>query len=192
MAQTTFSTLRGRGDVWLDDADNFAFTAAAKDEMMRTAIDDDPFVFKVIEDRSLTTTALTSVYPVDDSYGDIIEVRIDQWGDGFGTPVSPDGWDFIDGNLIFKPSHKMMPAGKTLILRVVQKLYNYDVLDEMLAAYVLHMFAANCMRVLVSRKTGRFLRNQTTLAELMSAMQEHKNEALRLQRLLANRRDVRL
>jgi hypothetical protein len=188
MAQTTtFSNLRLDADIATDDTDNFAMTAVAKDSLMKRTINGDSVIHQVV---IVPITIIDDVYtyPLDDSYDYVYEMNL-IFPNGPTYPLDRNNWEFLHGNIIIK---KKMVSGTVLSVRARQKLYDYDVFDEFLTEYIIHMFIVKMLETLASRKTGRFLRNNTTMAELMTTIGEHKTEAMRMKKKLPNRHDVRL
>lgn len=191
MAAQTKTQMLARLNIWLDDADNFAFEDAVKAEGYASVVNNDPLVYKIVNDTSLTSAANTSTYTPATTYDSILQVSININGDGYPLPIDRSGWEYIDGNLIFNYNYKGLIGGKTLYLKAKKLLdADTDSIPDNLQNYVLHRACANLLSTLASRKTGRFLRNDTTMAEVIQNMGTHDAKANQLAKKLSNRRDV--
>lgn len=191
MALLTKTQMLARLDIWLDDADNFAFTPAQKAEGYNTVLNNDPLVYKIVVDTTLSTIANTSTYVPATAYDAILQVQIDANGDAFPLPMDRSGWEYINGQLIFNYRYRSLIAGKTMYLTAKQKLdADIDSVPVNLQAYVLHRATANMLTILSSRKIGRFLRNGTTLSELLQNQAYHEAQAMMLAKKLSNRHDI--
>lgn len=184
MALASKNQLKTRLAVMLRDASNKVYTDAEKEEALKEAIDDDAFVY-VVERDNLTTTVNAQVqYDLPDGWDEVMEIRLDVDDKGWGALLDPMYYDVINRVVYFTTNlpnpHKLIFIGK-------RKLYTNDTFPEYLHSYILHMAAANCMEYLLSDKTGRFLKNDTSFAEITGAIGGHRSAAMRAQRTLPNR-----
>lgn len=191
MASLTKTQMLARLDIWLDDADDFAFTDAQKAEGYNSVVNDDPLVYQVVKDVTIPTTANTPTYTPAADYEAILAIAVDINGDGFPLPIDRGGWDFVDGTIRLNRVYKSLPAGKTIHLTAKKKLdADTDTIPTRLQAYVLHRATAGMLSILSSRKTGRFLRNDTTMTEILNKLSLHERKADLLGKKLSNRHDV--
>jgi hypothetical protein len=191
MAAKTKTEMLARLDIWLDDADDFAFTDAQKAEGYNSVVNDDPYVYKIVTDTTLTTAANTPTYTPATAYDGILRISIDVNGDGYPIPVDRSAWDYVDGTIRFNYLYKGLPASKTIHLKAKKKLdADTDSIPTNLQGYVLHRATANMLGILTSRKTGRFLRNDTTMGEILQKKSDHEAHAAQLAKRLSNRHDI--
>lgn len=174
-----------------DPADN-AFSEAEKLEALTQAVEDD-YVYVITEDSTLTTVYHRRQYTqLDSSYTSILDAGIDLEGFGFPKPLPGEAYTFVDGNLNITNRFKELPAGKKLYLTVAKKLTINDEIPDSHVGYVLNLAVANCAQFLVNIKLNRFLKNDTTMAELVQAINAAQSKAQTLRRTLQNKYMVRL
>lgn len=181
MAEVAFSTLKSRLNVELGDTSNLTFSSAEKDRFLETAIND-AHVLVIGDDRSLTTVANQSEYDIPSDMTRVQEVAIDAYGDGYYDPVSKSAWKQTETKLAFVRAYKGIAAGKTILLRGIKKLAKTDLIPDRAQDYVLELAIIRALKFLSTRLATRFLKNDMTMAELLSAISEHKQEAARLQK----------
>lgn len=185
MAEQSKNQLKVRLNKMLRDVPNRVYTDAEKEDALRQAIDDDPFVYVVERDAtSLTTVDDQVTYDLPDGWDETMEVRLDADDKGRGVWLDPSYYDIVNRQIHFNIN---LPSPHKLILIGKKKLYTTDNVPEYLVGYILHMAAANCMEYLLSDKTGRFLKNDTTFAEITGAIGGHRSAAMRYLRTMPNR-----
>lgn len=190
MAAQTFSQLRTRLDTSLSDSANKTFSTGEKDEFMTRAFND-PVVYKLIRDTSLTTTSTTATYTLPSTVTEPTDVGIDTTGDGFRiTWLDRDSYDIIDGKLIFQSVQYPLMNGKTIYLYGKYKLTVSDSVPDFLQEYVLTLAEIEAFSFMKNKYATRFLKNDVTMAELLNGITERKQHAQELRKSLANRREI--
>lgn len=190
MADLTASGLLTRLNTKLRDSTDRTFTSSEKQEFIAAAIDDD-YVFKIVRDDTQVTVANQASYSMADlGISEVLAVFIDVLDNGYPELVSRDGYDVIDGVLYFEPSHRAIPAGKTLIIVGKQKLTTSDTIPEFLQNYVLELALVQSYEELAHTYTTRFLKNDVTLGEILGAIRSMQAKIGDMRRTLANRREV--
>lgn len=189
MADALFSDLRTQLDTDLRDADNFTFTSAEKDEIVRAGIEDDPYVYVVERDTSLTTLAYQPTYT--SPFDHVSDVGYDYFGDGYTTWLPSSNWEQIGDTLIFDRELLNLAAGKTMVVLGKRHLTKNDLIPGSQRAYIMHKCNVAALDMLINGKTNRFLRNDVTMAELQQARANHDREAEKLKKNLVNRRPMR-
>lgn len=188
MADASYTKLRARLDIMLRDADNFTFLPGEKDETLRAAIEDDPWVYTTIRDNSQAFVDGTRIY--DSVFDEVVDVYLDLYGNGRIANLGASYWEVIDGELLIDPSADI-PNGATIWVYGKQHLTKNDLIPQSLQAYVLHLAAAETCDMLVSGKVNRFLHNQATMSEIQISRQNHLQTADKLRRTLHNRRSIK-
>lgn len=183
MASST--DILGRMDTELRDSSNLAFTPDEKKEAYQRAIDDES-VYAIVEDSDTNFEAGTRAYELDSSYKALLKVEADYIGDGFPVPVEGNWWSFTDGNLIFTRRAMNIPDGTQLYLTVGQKLTVDDDVPDYLVAYVMNMAISYCAEFLANIKVNRFLKNDTTMGDLINRINLGETRAQMLKRTIRN------
>lgn len=189
MAAQTFAQLRTRLDTWLHDSTDNVFTSAEKDEFMTTAFAD-PDVFKIVDDRSLTSTLNGYQYTIPSTFQGIIEVLVDNSVDGFGDLLDKSAWKEINGVLYIAHKDKGIPSGKTIILRGKQPITSSGTVPDELQNYVLHLAMIEAYSMIVNLLAVRFVKNDITMTEALQALNRHEAAASKSKRGLTNRTPV--
>jgi hypothetical protein len=173
-----------RLNIWLKDSDDFTFTPAEKQESLNTAIDD-PHVYINTRDTSLTVIVSTPSYPLPSGWTGLHNVAVDFYGDGTDINLDRSSWKLVDGNIYFRRDKVLnLPVGKSLILYGKKKLSSFDIIPNFLQEYVLNMAASNTLSLLRAAKTNRFIRNETTMGEMLQAGAQYQGRAQMLKRSL--------
>jgi hypothetical protein len=157
----------------LNDGDNFTFTADEKTRAIEKAWRD-KFVVEEVYDSSLTYLNTTQQYSLPTGVTNVIAIGQDFDADGFKTEISADGFLVIDGKLHIKDGYRdVLSHNKTLYLWCWKKLTTSDsISDERLQEYVLLLATYNTLRMLKGKKVNRFLKNDTSMAELLNYSNE--------------------
>ena len=177
MASVTQSALLGRLRTILRDPNDKTFTLVEKQEALKQSIDDDPFVFTIERDDSTVIVSGTTSYDLVSGYQELFQLMVDKFNDGFPIPISPAGYRVINGTIWIERNHRNLPDGKKLIQVGKKKLTAGNPIPDYLAGYILHTAAAYLLELLISDKTGRFLKNDTSMAEIMGAINNHRGVA---------------
>lgn len=179
--------IRSRMDLELRDVSNLAFTADEKNEAYQRAIDDEA-VYVVIEDEDQTFSSGTRGIELDDSYKAVLSVQVDWANDGFPTPIKGDWWSYNENAKTLNFSRRAMniPDGTPLFITVAQKLTATDDVPDYLVAYVMNLAISYCAEFLSNVKVNRFLKNDTTMGDLINRINIGATKAQMLKRTLRN------
>lgn len=164
---TALTTLNKR----LDDADNFTFSNDEKTEALTEAFDD-PYVMSEVYDTStITFTTGTQVYDVSSIVDTVLAVSYDSDGDGFYDDLPGDAFEMVTETQI-KLNTKVsgLKDGKVLAIKGLKKTTTDDNLPANLEDYVLKLGQLNCLYILMNKKVNRFLRNDTSMADIAAAI----------------------
>lgn len=163
-------------NIRLGDTDNFTFTSDEKTEALREAINDD-YTLKPVWDDSLSYTTGTYQYTIPTNVTVIqgIYIKPDNNQDN-PDPISSDMWNVVAGNIQFR-GVKTVPNGYTLY---IQGSYKYTVNDTItetnIQEYVLNLAQRHCLKMLGTKKALRFLKNDTSMSEVLALKRELDQE----------------
>lgn len=191
MADLTYTQLKTEFNTRNRNSDNFVYIDAEVDSALKSAINYDPMVFRIGRDAALTTSATQFAYTPSENFETITDVKYDYYGNGSEVDF-PGNWRYVDGTLWLGDNGQTILASKPLRLYGKIKLSHTDTIPTYLVDYILHCAAALAIQQLISDKSGRFLRNDTTMGELQAAYALHRQEAARLKPMLNNRTTFRV
>jgi hypothetical protein len=187
----SLSDIKTRLNTEIRDSTNNVFTDAEKIEAVTKAIEDE-LVFTNVEDSSQTIVYQQRSYSLDTSYKALWRVQADVVGDGFPVTLPMEGWEFLAPNLLIKRRYMNLATGVKLYIIAAKKLAVADDIPQPLADYVLEMSIQNCNEFLSNIKVNRFLKNDTTMAELIARINLAERRIQRMRHTLRNQRGVSL
>lgn len=190
MATVDKTELLRRLNVELRDATNITFTVEEKEEMLRKAVSD-RLVYSVVE---ITQTIASSqrLYPISDTYTQVLAVGYDSAADGFPVDLPGDAYDFLNNNLVINRRYMGLVAGRTLHIEVAKKWSITDNIPDYLADYIVAKAVTYSAQFLTNQRINLFLKNKTTVGELMARINEAKQTVRELKGSLRNQRLVRI
>lgn len=177
MATGDFNDLKTKLNIRVQDTDNFTFTSEEKDEALTEAFNDDHTVTE-IWDSSLTYDTGTYQYALPSGVDRVQDVYIKR-DNSQDEPekIASDLWEVVDGNLQFKPGSTVIPDGYTLYLKGYTKYTVDDTIAETnVQEFVLNLAALNLFSTLGIKKSFRFLKNDTTVAEIVTMKREFERK----------------
>lgn len=181
----TYNEMLDRLDTMLSDANDRTYTSSEKEEFLNSAYND-PSVFDIVRDATITTTANDPSYTVPATMDEVLDVMIDIVGDGYPQRVSRNSYQIISGTLYFDYTQKALLGDKTLVLIGKKKITTSDDLPSFLQEYVLHVASIYALEFLKNKFAGRFLKNDVSMTELIAAINTHRQRAAELKKNLAN------
>lgn len=187
---TTISDLLITLNTELSDTANTTFTAAEKTQFLTKAIND-PYVYSVTRDTSLTTLASTYSYTAPTGLDAIFELGLNIDGDGIFHQVPREDYDLINGVIYFNTNS--LPTGKTI--QIVGKSKLTTVTSDFptkVQDYIIELSIVNAFEFLKTKLTTRFLKNDMTMADIINSISTHKQRAAELRQALINQRLVTL
>jgi hypothetical protein len=193
MADLSVAQLKTDFNIRNRNTDNFEFPDPEVTAALNDTIDYDPLVYKIGVDASLRATPGVYSYTPSEDFEQIFEVEYDYYGNT-SRIVFPYSWTYLDGALRFGYDFHSAPSNAAWPLFLTGKinLTHNDLIPSYLAEYIYHRAVCKEIDMLLADKTQRFLRNDTTMAELQAARGTHSAEASRLERQLNNRINIRL
>lgn len=163
-------------DTILGDSADVTFTNAEKTRALTRAWNDQ-YVTIVVWDTSLTYTTGTYQYTIPiATMSTVKDIYLSPTGASKPMPEPIDGglWEVVAGKIQFNAqADRTIPTGYTLYLKGNYKLTTDDTLDDVgLQEYVLALAGVNTLTLLGFKKANLFVKNDTTMAELIGLRRE--------------------
>lgn len=185
----SYAEMGTRLDTMLSDAADRTYSSSEKDEFLDSAYND-PLVFQIARDTSLTTGTETPSYTLPSTIDEVLDVMIDTRADGFPERVDRSAYEVIAGTIYFDWTQQYIPSGKTIVIIGKQKLTTDDDLPMFLQEYVLHLASIYALEFLKNKFASRFLKNDVSMTEIIAAINTHRQRVAELRKSLANRRSI--
>lgn len=172
-------------NITLGDSGDVTFTPEEKARALQRAWRD-AYVVKRVFDTTLTFSTGTYQYTLPTSLTTVTEIGIspsNSTTSDFPEAIPSSFWEVIGGNIQFKNNaNSVIPDGSTLYVKGNKKYdYTADTLPTAaLQEYVIALGAYNTLTALAYKKVNLFLKNDTTLGELVALKRELKQEVLEL------------
>lgn len=174
-----FDALKTELNIRLGDTDNFTFTSEEKTSALTEAINDENVV-KTVWDTSLTFDTSTYQYarPATLTTVDDISIKTSTSNTDFPASIASSMWSMVGSNIQFQTiASGTIPDGYTLYLRGKYKYTVSDTITEKnLQEFVLNAAQLNCLKMLGVKKALKFLKNDTTMAEIVAMKRELERE----------------
>lgn len=183
----SFATLKATLNIRIGDTDNFTFTSEEKDEVLTEAYNDDLVVAETW-DSSLTFDTNTFQYARPATVDRIMDIyiRTSNATDTEPQKIDSSFWEVVGANIQFKSNaNNTIPDGYTLYLKGKNKYTVADSIAETnVQEYVLNLAQLRCLEMLLVKKTFKFLKNDTSVSEIVATKRElERKVALYRQRL---------
>lgn len=182
-----FATAQTELNTILSDSDDVTFESSEKERALTKAWNDS-FVVNEVWDTSLTYSTGTYQYAVPAALDSIKDIYFSPLGDTqpYPDPIDASLWDEVNGNIQFNSkADRIIPSGYKLYLKGAYKLTTSDLIsDPNMQEYVLSLAGVNALSSLGFKKVNRFLKNDTTLSEIIGLRRELQNDVIDLRRKL--------
>lgn len=171
-------------NIRLGDSNNVTFTVEEKTQAVQRAWDDSSAV-QENWDSSLIYDNQTSDYAQPSGVDNILDIYIRPSASNDTEPEKVDQglWEVFDGYIRFKNSAQtFIPNGATLYIKSYKKVdYESDTItNKSLKQYIIALGAWNTLEMLGYKKANLFLKNDTTMGELVTLRRELQREVIRL------------
>lgn len=177
------SALLTRLNLRIGDTDNFTFTSDEKTQALTEAINDD-YVVREGWDTTLSYTEGTYQYAIPSGVTVVLDIGIKP-DNSQDNPVSiGGGWSVVGSNIQFSgPSQ--IPTGYTMYLRSRYKYTVSDTITEVnLQEYILTLAQLRLYKIMLNKKSMRFLKNDTTVGEIVAIKRDLEQDVLRYRQRL--------
>ena len=173
-----FTDTKNELNIILGDSGDVTFTNEEKERALKKAWND-PYVVKTVWDTSLSFTSGTYQYEIPSTMTTVKDIAISRSNSAtdFPQPIDSDLWDVVDGQIQFANNY-IVPTGYTFYVKGVYKLdWNFDTLDTpSMQEYVLSNAGYQTLTLLTHKKANLFLKNDTTMGELIGLKRELRND----------------
>lgn len=181
------SALLASLNIELGDTDNFTFTPEEKTRALTEAFNDS-YAVKIIWDSTLTFTSTTFQYPIPSSLTTVKDIYISISNSTADEPqkISANLWEVVGSNIQFRNgANKVITSGYTLYLKGNYKYTTLDTVTETsVQEYILTVAQFRCLKVLGTKKLNRFLKNDTTVAEIVTWKNDLRGDMMEYRRNL--------
>jgi hypothetical protein len=179
MATYAFATVLTDLNTVLGDSADVTFTSGEKTRALTRAWND-PYVVSHVWDTSLTYTQGTYQYTQPSTLTSLQDIYIAVTGASLPMPdpIDSDLWEKISGKIQFSSrTDRIIPTGYTLYLKGHYKLLTTDSLpNEAMYEYVLSLAGVNTLTLLGHKKANLFVKNDTTMGEMIGLRRELQND----------------
>lgn len=153
----------------LGDGDNFTFTVDQKTQALKSAWNDSDVVTPVW-DGSLVFSVSQYQYPIPGIVTAVKDIYLERYIGAFPEPIGTELWEVVGSNIQFlHNAHLVIPDSYQLWIKGAYKLTTDDSLPSVaLQNYVISKAAYLALRQLSYQKVLRFLRNDTTMGDIVN------------------------
>jgi hypothetical protein len=188
----TLTDIKVRLNKKLRDADNGTFTDDEKIDAVTSAIEEG--LVGVVEfDTSKTFVQGTRIYNLGNNIRAVYDIKMDTALTGNFRTISGDAYEYTVPNLRFRSRYSLnIPTGAVMEIAWFRKLTAADDIPDYAVPYVLKMAIYNTTQLLGAGKVNRFLRNDTSMGEILQFGAQQFREAERIKKTLPGRRFVKI
>lgn len=170
-----FATAGTELNLILGDTADTTFSPEEKTRALTKAWNDS-FVVNVVWDSSLTYTRGVYQYALPAALTTLKDIFLAPTGSTqpYPEPIDNEMWDLVNRNIQFN-SHasRVIPNGYVLYLKGNYKLATTDSLSTVnMQEYVLSLAGVNTLTLLTFKKANLFLKNDTSMSELIGLRRE--------------------
>ncbi len=163
-----FATALENLNIDLNDTDNFTFTAEEKTRALEEAWRD-AYNTASVWDETTTYSTSTYSYAIPASIKVVKGLYYKEASTSFPTPIGSDAWELVNGYVKISPEYQYTFAdGSTLVFKGTKQVATTDSLAEDRIEYILKLAHLNTLRRLGAQKANRFLKNDTSMAEIIA------------------------
>lgn len=175
-------------NITLGDTGNITFTPEEKERALTKAWNDS-YVIQTVYDDSSSFSAGTYNYNVPTGMTSVTDIFISPSNSTSDAPTSIDSdiYSVSEGSIRFRNGANIYTSsGYGFTVKGYKKLDpDNDTLDtKSLQEYVIALAAYNTLTALQFKKANLFLKNDVTMAELISMRREYEREVIRLRGML--------
>ena len=165
------------------DSDNFTFTEEEKNSAITRAMNDDHVVNEVW-DSSLVYSSGTYEYAYPAGVSVVNDILYQSSTYENPNPIDSDMWTTVDGSIHFR-GRNTFSDGTGLLVRGLYKYTDTDTINETnLKEYVLANAQLILYTTLLNKRNFRFLKNDTTVSEIVATKRELEREVADYRRKL--------
>ena len=172
-------------NVRVGDTDNFTFTSDEKTSALTEAFNDD---YAITDKWDTSVTFVTGTYQYAKPSG--VDVVLDIYiktdnSQEYPTKIDSSLWEVVGSNIQFKPGADVIPNGYTLYLKAKTKYDTADTIAETnLQEYILTLAQLRLYKIMLNKKSMRFLKNDTSVNEIVTIKRELEQDVNNYRRRL--------
>lgn len=170
-----FTTALSTLDTILGDSSDTTFTSAEKTRALTKAWND-PYITTDGWDSSLSYTQGTYQYTLPATLSMVQDIYLSPTGNTqpMPEPISSDLWELVNGNIQFNQRADLtIPSTYTLYLKGRLRISTSNsITDPTMQEYVLALAGYNTLALLTHKKANLFVKNDTTMGELIALRRE--------------------
>ena len=169
-----FTDSKTQLNILLSNTSGFAFNTDEITQILTDAWNDKYAVNPIVWDESLTFSISQFTYAIPATLTTVSEVYITRSSTDFPTPVDRKLWRVVGSNIKFMDGAlQVIPDGYTLRLKGRYKVTTSDTItDTGLEQYIVALAGYNALRYMLLKKTMQFVKNDTSVAEIVAARRE--------------------
>lgn len=165
-----FADLLEQLNINLGDTDNFTFTPEEKTRALTEAFNDS-YAVKTVWDSTTVFDTETYQYAVPGTMNTVKDIYLSASNSTSDEPekISANLWEVIGTNIQFKNgANRVITDGFTLYIKGSYKYTIADTVTETnLQEYISTVAQLKCLKSLGTKKLNRFLKNDTSVAEIV-------------------------
>lgn len=165
-------------NITLNDTDSVTFTPEQKERALQKAWNDS-YVVETVYDSTTIFATNTWNYPIPTTLTTVKDIFMPRSSLDAPETISSEAYDVSGGNIRLNAyGRRIFTNGDTLTIKGNKKLdYESDTLDTpALQEYVIALAGYNTLTLLTFQKANLFLKNDTTMGELITLRRELANE----------------
>lgn len=167
-------------NISLSNTAGFAFNNDEITRILENAYNDKYACLPVWDD-SLNFDITQYQYQLPGTLTTVSAVYIERTSTNLPVEISANLWEVVNGQLQFSDrAAQSIPNGFQLFLRGKYKVTTDDGIDDVgLQEYILALAAYNALQLLLLKKINVFLRNDTTVSDIIAAKREFYTDMVR-------------
>lgn len=171
-----FNTALTNLNIDLGDSDNFTFTAEEKTRALTDAWND-PYNTSKVWDETTTYDQSTYSYALPSGVDTVKQLYYKGTSTSFPEPLGSDAWEVVNGYIKIASEYQyVMAQGSTIVVKGEYQLTTSDSLASDRQEYVLKLARFNTLSLLGSHKVNKFLKNDTSMAEIVAQRRDLERE----------------
>lgn len=173
----TFATSKTQLNILLSNTSGFTFNDDEVTQLLTDAWNDKYAVNPLVWDSSLTfsvTPSPTYQYAIPSTLSTVSGIYIERTSTDLPEQIDNSLWEVVGNKIQFTDKAlQVIPDGYTLFLRGRYKVTTSDtVTDTGLQQYIVALAGYNALRYLLLKKTMLFVKNDTSVAEIIATRRE--------------------
>lgn len=178
----TFAEALANLNIDLNDTDNFTFTEDEKTRALEEAWND-PYNVSSVWDESLVYSTSTYEYTLPATIDYVKGLYYKDASTSFPDPIPSDAFETVNGKIYISPEYQYyFLDGATIAIKGQHQLDVTDDLSQDRQEYVLKLAHYNTLRRLGAQKVNKFLKNDTSMAEIVALRTSLEREIAQMRR----------